>query len=65
MTYTKEEQVVWDDFFCTLVGWTMHPGYYRENAFPTKPTHEECADMATEMMEVRRSQIGSSSNSDK
>jgi len=49
----NENQEVWDDFFCTLVGWTMHPGYYRENA--TKPTIEECADMADEMMRVRNS----------
>ncbi len=55
MTNTKEEQAVWDDFFCTLVGWTTHPGYYRENA--TKPTLEECADMATKMMEVRRERM--------
>jgi len=52
---TEEEQRVWDDFFCTLVGWTMHPGYYRENA--TKPTLEECAIQADEMMLVRQSRI--------
>lgn len=45
------DQEVWDDFFCTIVGWTMHPGYYRENA--TKPTIPECADMADEMMAER------------
>ena len=67
MTYTKEEQVVWDDFFCTLVGWTLHPGYsadyYRKNA--AAPDLEECADRATLMMEIRRKRIESSNNSDK
>jgi poly-beta-hydroxyalkanoate depolymerase len=50
-----EEQRVWDDFFCTLVGWGEHPGYYRENA--TKPTVGECADKADEMMRVRNERI--------
>ena len=47
----SSEQAVWDDFFNTMVGWTYHPGYYRENA--TKPTFEECAVMTDEMMVVR------------
>jgi len=47
-----DEQAVWDDFFCTLVGWTTHPGYYRENA--TKPTLEECADLADEMLRISK-----------
>ena len=51
----EKDQTVWDDFFCTLVGWTQHPGYYRENA--TKPTLDQCADTADEMMKVRRERI--------
>jgi len=47
----EEEQRVWDDFFCTLVGWTYHPGYYRENA--TMPTLEGCADEADKMLVIR------------
>jgi len=63
MTNTKEEQAIWDGYYGTLVGWTMHPGYsanyYRENA--AKPSLEDCAAMATEMIEIRRRE----SNSDK
>lgn len=44
-------QEVWDDFFCTIVGWQKHPGYNRENATPL--TIPECADLADEMMEER------------
>ncbi len=47
----SNDQAVWDDFFNTMVGWTYHPGYYRENA--TKPTFKECAVMTDEMMKVR------------
>lgn len=54
----EEEQRVWDDFFCTIVGWTQHPGYYRENA--TKPNLEECADIADEMMSIRYRRSGQS-----
>ncbi len=45
------DQAVWDEFFSNIVGWTYHPGYYRENA--TKPTLKECADEADAMMRVR------------
>jgi len=51
----KADQAVWDDFFCTLVGWAEHPGYYRENA--TKPTLGECANLADEMMIVRNERM--------
>jgi len=51
----EQEQAVWDDFFGTLVGWTYHPGYYRENA--TKPTLEECAQRVDEMMVVRNKHL--------
>ena len=49
---TEEEKAAWDIFFAEVTGWTFHPGYYRENA--TKPTIEECAATADEMLEVRR-----------
>jgi hypothetical protein len=48
---STEEQRVWDDFFCTLVGWGEHPGYNRDNV--EQPTIGECADKADEMMRVR------------
>ena len=48
----EHEQAVWDDFYGTIVGWTFHPGYYRENA--TQPTFEECAIYADRMMQVRK-----------
>lgn len=56
----EEEQKVWDDFYGTLVGWTYHPGYYRENA--TKPTLEKCADVADRMIEVRRKRFSKANN---
>jgi hypothetical protein len=49
---TEEEKAAWDIYFAEVAGWTFHPGYYRENA--TKPTLEECADIADEMLAVRR-----------
>jgi hypothetical protein len=57
MTNTKEEQAVWDGYFGTAMGWSMHPGYYRDNA--TKPTLNDCADIATKMLEIRRKRIES------
>lgn len=45
------DQAVWDMYFSALAGWSMHPGYYRENA--TKPSLNDCADKADEMMIVR------------
>lgn len=48
-----DEQTVWDDFFCTLVGWTMHPGWLRDNAIEIKPTLEKCADQADKMLKIR------------
>jgi len=49
------DQAVWDMYFSALAGWSMHPGYYRENA--TKPTLVECAHIADEMMKIRRERI--------
>ena len=61
MTYTKEEQAAWDAYFSQQAGWSMHPGYHRENAI--KPTLEECADFATKMVALRQERCGN--NSDK
>ena len=52
----NEEKAAWDDYFSTITGWTFHPGYYRENA--TKPTLEECASIADEMLAIRRRRLG-------
>lgn len=53
---TEEEQAAWDNYFAEVTGWTHHPGYYRENA--TKPTLEECADIADQMLAIRRKRAG-------
>ncbi len=50
-----DKQAVWDGFFGEIVGWTFHPGYYRENA--TKPSYEDCANVADELMKVRAARI--------
>lgn len=49
---TENEKPIWADFFCTLVGWGEHPGYYRDNA--TKPTLDGCAKKADEMVILMR-----------
>jgi len=51
----KRHAEVWDDFFCTIVGWTMHPGYYRDNA--DKPSLQDCAETADRMLEIRRERM--------
>ena len=48
----EEERKAWDTYFSALVGWSMHPGYYRENA--EKPSLEECAHIADKMVIIRR-----------
>ena len=48
---------VFDMYFASLVSITLHPGYNRENA--TQPTLEDCADMASKMLEVREKYINS------
>lgn len=41
----------WDLYFATLVGMAEHPGYLREGTH--KPTLEECAIKADEMMKYK------------
>jgi len=57
MTYTKDEQAAWDAYFSQQAGWTLHPGssFYREDG--ARPTLEECADMATKMVAIRRERM--------
>lgn len=52
---SHEEVAVWDVYFAEVYSWTLHPGYYRENA--TKPTMEQCADQADEMIAFRRKRL--------
>ena len=54
---TKMDISVFDMYFASLVSITLHPGYNRENA--TQPTLEDCAEMASEMIEVREKYINS------
>ena len=49
---TEEDKAAWDMYFSALVGWSMHPGYYRDNA--EKPSLEECAHIADKMVIIRR-----------
>lgn len=46
------EQHAWDLYFLTLVGWGRHPGYNRPNT--PRPSLEECAKLADDMLEIRR-----------
>lgn len=51
----KEDNAVWNGFFSTCVGWSMHPGYYRENA--TRPTLEDCAATADKMLVISKQRL--------
>jgi len=42
------EQIAWDMYYATVVGFTMHPGY--EKPGTEKPSLEKLAEMADEMM---------------
>lgn len=55
MHLDEKEQPVWDMFFSEVAGWSIHPGFNRENA--KQPTLEECAEMADEMMALRRKRL--------
>lgn len=39
-------------YFASLVGITLHPGYNREGT--EEVTLKDCADMAAEMLEIRK-----------
>jgi hypothetical protein len=52
---SEEEIAAWDIYFAEIVGWTYHPGYFRENA--TKPSLVECAHIADEMLFARRERL--------
>ncbi len=42
---------VWDVYFCSIVGITMHPGYNKPETH--KPSIEECAAIADQMLKER------------
>lgn len=42
---------VWDVYFASLCGWMLHPGYLRDEE--SRPSVEEIASIADEMMEAR------------
>lgn len=49
-----DDQAVWDLYYMQLCGWLYHPGYLRD---PDKrPTLEQAAELATEMLKVRQAQ---------
>jgi hypothetical protein len=48
----NKDRATWNGFFSALVGWSMHPGYYRDNA--TKPSLEDCAKIADEMLLISK-----------
>lgn len=49
---TENEQQLWDLYYSGVVGWSLHPGYLRDNT--EKMTLEECADIVDKMIEIRR-----------
>jgi len=53
MNMTDEEKIIWDTYFAEIAGWTIHPGYLR-NEGKDKLTLEKCADIADEMIMIRR-----------
>lgn len=52
---TGEDLKVWDVYFTGIVSMTMHPGFLREDT--EQPTLKQCAEMATEMMSIRRKEL--------
>lgn len=49
---TADHMEVWDLYFATLAGWTLHPGYKR--AGTTQIDLMDCARLANQMMEIRQ-----------
>jgi len=43
---------IFDIYFATIAGWTLHPGYQRENT--EKLSLTDCAIMAGQMIEVKQ-----------
>ncbi len=46
------ENEAWDIYFSGAVGWTLHPGHNKDQA--KKPTLLDCADIADDMIKIRR-----------
>lgn len=42
---------VWDLYFATIAGWTLHPGYQREGS--TNLTLDQAAAIADQMVKLR------------
>jgi len=49
----KNEVTVWDHYFSEIVGWSLHPGYLRDDS-KDKLTLANCADIADKMVELRQ-----------
>ncbi len=57
----QSEQITFDIFFSGIVAMQEHPGIGRSNGValaPPKKSVPECADLALEMIEVRRQVMG-------
>ncbi len=46
-----DDKMAWDMYFAGLVSMTLHPGFNKPNT--PKPTIEECAEIADEMLKYR------------
>ncbi len=47
-----DDKTAWDIYFAGLVAMTIHPGFQRPDT--VKPTLEQCAEMADQMLKYRR-----------
>jgi len=52
---------MWDFFFASLVGWSLHPGYLRKDS--KAPTIPEMALMADKMVEESNGRLDRRSSS--
>jgi hypothetical protein len=50
-----EQHEAWELYYSTLCSWHLHPGYLREGA--VRPSIDEMADLADEMLRVRNERI--------
>lgn len=51
-TETTTDFELWDLYFSGIVGWSLHPGYLKTP--DQKPTLQECANLADQMILIRR-----------
>lgn len=45
----------WDFYFATIVGWSLHPGYFKDGTH--RMTLIECAAMTDEMVALREAAL--------